>query len=107
MTAKPEMKSALECTLKVKVGEYGVVCLPSNPSTGYHWVLPAMPECINLTSSGWFAAIPVPHPGAPGFQYFVFRGVTKTATPAKMTFSLLTPAGQPVQNAICTVTVTA
>jgi len=98
----------IECMLKVKVGKFGVVCLPSQEgSTGYHWILPTMPNCINRTADGWIPALHGPvFPGEPGFHYFVFRGVTKTATPAKMTFHLVPPAGHPVvQNAICTVIV--
>lgn len=109
---KPELHLPdIECTLHVKVHEYGVVCLPSNEgSTGYHWVLPAVPNCINRTTDGWIPAIRTApgFVGAPGFHYFVFVGVTPTATSPKMTF-FLTPPGHgaaPVRKAVCTVTVT-
>jgi hypothetical protein len=99
----------LELTLNVRVGQYGAVCLPSNEgSTGYHWILPAMPNCINRTADGWFPAITMGPglPGTPGFHYFVFIGVTPTQTSPKMTFYLMPPGhGVPAQKAICTVTV--
>jgi hypothetical protein len=100
----------IECTLTVRVGEYGAVCLPSNEgSTGYHWVLPAMPECINRTSDGWFPAITTGpgYTGTPGFHYFVFIGVTPTDKPPKMTFYLMPPGSgrTPARKAVCTVTV--
>ena len=100
----------IECTLHVNVGQYGVVCLPSQEgSTGYHWILPSMPECINRTADGWIPAIRT-HPGIvgiPGFHYFAFIGVTPTHTSPKMTFFLVPPGGSraPIQKAICTVTV--
>jgi hypothetical protein len=100
----------IECTLHVKVEEYGVVCLPSQEgSTGYHWVLPSMPNCINRTADGWISAITTApgFVGAPGFHYFVFIGVTPTATSPKMAFYLMPPGrgAAPVQKAVCTVTV--
>jgi len=99
----------IECTLNVKVGQYGAVCLPSQEgSTGYHWILPAVPNCINRTADGWIPAITTApgFVGTPGFHYFAFIGVTPTQTSPKMVFYLVPPGRtQPVQKAVCTVTV--
>ncbi|MFA5127782.1 MAG: protease inhibitor I42 family protein [Patescibacteria group bacterium] len=97
-------------SLDVTVGEYNGVCLPSNEgSTGYHWILPMMPNCINRTNDEWMPAFQTSpgYTGTPGVHVFVFQGMTPTQQPAEMEF-LLVPPGRdqkPTQRAVCTVTV--
>jgi hypothetical protein len=62
-------------------------------STGYQWVLEAMPNCVNLTNMGF-----VPYvqglPGSAGFQFFMFNAVTPTVEPPIMAFKLKSPEGE-------------
>ncbi len=103
---------ALEITLKVAVGEYNGICLPScsEASTGLQWEPQAMPECVNLTNTEWvdaYRSAPMPG-GPPGVRVFVFKGVSPNPQPVEMLF-LLKRHGQdfePTQKAICTITVT-
>lgn len=97
-----------DMSLTLDVGSYNGVCLPSNEgSTGYHWVLPIMPNCINRTNDEWIPAIRAPvYPGIPGIHVFIFQGVTPTSQSPVMEFLLMPPGSdEPAAIAKCKVTV--
>lgn len=105
------MLDTINLAIELEVEGYGGVCLQTQAgSTGYHWVLPAMPNCINRTTDDYLPATPGPHP--PGSVYvhvFVFVGVTKTVDPPEMVFYLVPPGksiNEAVSKAVCKVVVT-
>jgi inhibitor of cysteine peptidase len=58
--------------IKAAVGEIITVDLPSNPSTGYKWELPALPDGTELVESS-FTPPPQGSVGEGGIQHFRLR----------------------------------
>ena len=73
-----------------------IISCMSPGSTGYHWVLEAMPNCVNLTNMGFDPYAPGMI-GSSGIQFFMFLAVTPTGEPPIMAFKLKSPEGKIVQ----------